>query len=197
MRVSYNSKDKRPWEFSNLTWYPEQRFIHSLTTQSHTFISLRVSDCYEDERTTLVCIRYSKHRIIHSLSFAMVGHWYVTLFSLQHKKHKINSLRVSNYDQDERPWLSSSPNWYAKHRCMHSLGFTMVGHWYVSLFTLQHKSNTFISLRVSNYSKDERPCLFSYVNWHPKHRFSFERVGQYPDSPYKVIIDMVYCTALI
>ena len=110
LRVSYYSKDKRPWPFSNLTWYPKQRFIHSLihvTAQNHTSISLRVSDCYEDERTTLVCSRYSKHRFMHSLSFAMVGHWYVSLFTLQHKKHKINSLRVSNYYQDERPWLST------------------------------------------------------------------------------------------
>jgi hypothetical protein len=110
LRVSYYSKDKRPWPFSNLTWYPKQRFIHSLihvTAQNHTSISLRVSDCYEDERTTLVCSRYSKHRFIHCLSFAIVGHWYVSLFTLQHKKHKINSLRVSNYYQDERPWLST------------------------------------------------------------------------------------------
>ena len=90
LRVSYYSKDKRPWAFSNLTWYPKQRFIDSLiyvTTQNHTFIFLRVSDCYEDERTTLVCSRYSKHRFIQGLSFAMVGHWYVTLFTLQQQQN--------------------------------------------------------------------------------------------------------------
>jgi hypothetical protein len=91
----------------------------------------------------------------------------------------------------------SSPNWYAKQRCVHSLGFSRVGLWYVSLFTLQHKNNKFISLRVSNYSKDERPCLFSYINWHPKHRFSFERVGQWYVSWFTLqgyyIYGILYC----